>query len=64
MVYNMDREKLNRMFGFEEREWFLAGCYNGCAYTDREVSPIEYELPYVEGSGTFEEKPTHRTGIQ
>ena len=26
VCYTIQREKLNLMFGFEEREWFLAGC--------------------------------------
>jgi len=54
IVYNMNREKLNSMFGFEEREWFLAGCTMAVPTEGEEVSPLEFELPYVEGSGTFE----------
>lgn len=56
MVYNMNREKLNRMFGFEDREWFLAGCAMAVSTEgeEEEVSPLEFELPYIDGSGTFE----------
>lgn len=54
MVYNIEREKLNRMFGFEEREWFLAGCSMAVPIHGQEVSALEFELPYVNGSRTFE----------
>lgn len=54
MIYNIDREKLNRMFGFEEREWFLSGASMAVPMRECEVTPVEFALPYVEGSGTFE----------
>ena len=54
MNYNIDREKLNLMFGFEEREWILSGCSVAVPIEDQEVAPIEFTLPYVEGSRTFE----------
>lgn len=54
MIYNIDREKLNRMFGFEEREWFLSGASMAVPMKECEVAPVEFSLPYVEGSGTFE----------
>lgn len=54
VAYNIERTKLNRMFGFEEREWFLAGVVMAEPIAGTEVSPIEFELPYVDGSGTFE----------
>ena len=54
MVYGIDREKLNRMFGFKEREWFLAGCSMAVPIHGQEVSALEFELPYVDGSRTFE----------
>lgn len=57
MVYNIDREKLNRMFGFEEREWFLAGCSMAVPVRGKEVSAIEFELPYIDGSRTFKKNP-------
>lgn len=57
MVYTIDREKLNRMFGFEEREWFLAGCAMAVPMQGEEVSALEFELPYVDGSRTFEKNP-------
>jgi len=52
--YNIDREKLNRMFGFEEREWFLSGATMAVPIHGSEVKPIEFALPYVEGSRSFE----------
>ena len=54
MVYTIDKEKLNRMFGFEDREWFLAGCSMAVPIQNQEVSALEFSLPYVEGSHTFE----------
>jgi len=57
MVYSIGRKKLNRMFGFEEREWFLAGCSMAVPMRDQEVSAIEFSLPYVDGSKSFEKNP-------
>lgn len=54
MVYIIDREKLNRMFGFEGREWFLSGCSMAVPIPDQAVAPIEFSLSYVDGSITFE----------
>ena len=54
MNYHIQREKLNRMFGFEEREWFLAGATMGVPIKNTTINPIEFELPYVEGSRSFE----------
>jgi SagB-type dehydrogenase family enzyme len=54
MRYDIDREKLNRMFGFEEREWMLAGCAMGEPMEGGNVDPLEFSLPYVEASITFE----------
>ncbi len=54
IVYTIDREKLNHMFGFEGREWMLAGCSMAVPMQGQEVSPLEFSLPYVDGSGTFE----------
>ena len=57
MVYSIDREKLNRMFGFEGREWMLAGCSMAVPMQDKEVAAIEFSLPYVDGSRTYEANP-------
>ncbi|GIU01319.1 hypothetical protein TSL6_18250 [Sulfurovum sp. TSL6] len=57
MRYDIDREKLNLMFGFEDREWMLAGCSMAIPIEDQDVSPIEFSLPYVDGSRTFEPNP-------
>ncbi len=53
MIYMIEREKLNRMFGFEEREWFLAGASMAVPMQGKEVNAIEFELPYVNGSRSF-----------
>jgi len=57
MRYDIDRAKLNLMFGFEDREWFLSGCSMSVPIEDQEVSPMEFSLPYVDGSRTFESNP-------
>lgn len=54
MRYNIDREKLNLMFGFEDREWMLAGCSMAEPMDIEQVTAIEFSLPYVEASRTFE----------
>ncbi|MBD3790998.1 MAG: SagB family peptide dehydrogenase [Campylobacterales bacterium] len=54
MVYDMDREKLNRMFGFEEREFFLSVAMMAIPRKEQKIKGVEFALPYVEGSGTFE----------
>lgn len=54
IVYNIDREKLNLMFGFEEREWMLSGCSMAVPIQDQKVTAIEFSLPYVESSRSFE----------
>ncbi|HIQ27292.1 MAG TPA: SagB/ThcOx family dehydrogenase [Sulfurovum sp.] len=54
MNYHIQREKLNRMFGFEDREWFLAGATMGMPVNNTTINPIEFELPYVDGSRSFE----------
>jgi hypothetical protein len=45
------------MFGFEKREWFLSAAGMAVPIKNREVDPIEFALPYVEGSQTFESNP-------
>ena len=57
IIYGIEREKLNRMFGFEDREWFLAGAVMAVPMKDHVVSPLEFELPYVDASKTFEKNP-------
>ena len=54
MVYNFDKAKLNRMFGFESREFFLASAVIAVPLKDQKITAVEFELPYIEGSGTFE----------
>ena len=54
MNYQIERKKLNRLFGFETREWFLAGASMATSMQDTKVKAIEFELPYVDGSRSFE----------
>ncbi len=57
MLYGIEREKLNRMFGFEEKEWFLSAASMAVPVQGSEVSAVEFSLPYVEGSRSFEKNP-------
>ena len=57
MIYTIQRQKLNRMFGFQKNEWFLAGASMAVPIQDTNIAPIEFELPYVDGSRTFEKNP-------
>ena len=57
MIYDMDREKLNLMFGFEEREQFLSAASVSVPIKGCDVDPVEFALPYAEGSGYFEPYP-------
>ncbi len=54
VIYTIEKEKLNRMFGFEDREWFLAAASMAVPMRETVVKAIEFELPYVDGSRTFE----------
>jgi len=54
MQYLIEREKLNRMFGFEQREFFLSAATLAIPRKEQKVKAVEFALPYVEGSGTFE----------
>jgi len=55
VIYNIDKEKLNRMFGFENQEWFLSAAVMAVPLREQEVQAIEFELPFVNGSRTFEQ---------
>ncbi len=55
VMYNIDREKLNRMFGFETQEWFLSATVMAVPLREQEVKAIEFVLPFVNGSRTFEQ---------
>jgi SagB-type dehydrogenase family enzyme len=55
VIYNIDREKLNRMFGFEAQEWFLSALAMAVPVKEQEVKAIEFALPFVDGSRTFEQ---------
>lgn len=54
MTYMLEKEKLNRMFGFEGREWFLAGAVMAVPIHGSTVDAVEFSLPYVDGSRSFE----------
>ena len=55
VIYKLEKEKLNRMFGFEKQEWFLSGLVMAVPVKGQEVKAIEFELPFVDGSRTFQQ---------
>ena len=54
MRYVMEREKLNRMFGFEEQEWFVGGASVAVPMKGMDVISVAFSLPFVDGSRTYE----------
>lgn len=52
-VYDFDKTHLNTQFGFTQKEFFLTACIVGNT-TTKYVTPINFELPYVEGTQVFE----------
>ena len=56
--YDMDRASLNRLFGFEKREWFTAAAAVAVPIRGSSVTPVDFSLPYVEAAGTFESNET------
>ncbi len=54
MRYDIDKAALNRMFGFENREWFTAAASVAVPIRGTSVTPVEFSLPYVEAARTFE----------
>jgi len=55
--YAIDRERLNRYFGFEGREFFLSAAVVAVPRKEEEPKAAEFTLPYVEASGSFEAFP-------
>ncbi|CAA6819323.1 MAG: Unknown protein [uncultured Sulfurovum sp.] len=54
MVYDIKRRQLNSMFGFSSREYFLSGAAVASPM-EESVKALNFELIYVDGSGTFEQ---------
>ncbi len=54
LCYNMDRGSLNAMFGFGHKEWFLSAASVAVPISHSDVVPVQFSLPYAEGSGSFE----------
>lgn len=53
LVYDFEKDKLNEQFGFTQKEFFLTACVIGTT-TSNNVEPINFILPYVEGTEVFE----------
>lgn len=62
--YDIDKAKLNLMFGFEKKEFFLAGASVAVPLQGQEVETLEFSLEYVEGSGSFEANPLIENAYQ
>jgi len=54
MIYDIKRKELNEMFGFSNKEFFLAGASVAVPIRDKNVDAVNFTLPYVEGTGSFE----------
>ena len=54
ILYDFDKAGLNKMFGFKNQEFFLAGMVLGTS-TQYKVEPLQMQLPFVDCTGTFEE---------
>ena len=62
--YDIDREMLNRMFGFEGREWFTAAASVAVPVRDSSVTAVEFVLPYIDASRTFKANKTIERAYQ
>ncbi len=56
-LYSIDREKLNTLFGFGDREWFLCSASMAIPIQGSHVEPLEFALEYVDATRTFEPNP-------
>lgn len=56
IVYDFDKKNLNKLFGFDNREFFTSSVFIG-NFTNKESKKIELSLPTVDGSFFFEENP-------
>lgn len=52
--YDIDRKKLNHMFGLKTQEWFLSGAVMATPIKNQYVQAVEFELPFINGSRSFE----------
>lgn len=52
ILFEFEKEKLNTIFGFEDKEFFLVAGYSGEESSD-EVKPLRENLPIVAGSDYF-----------
>ena len=54
-LYDFDKEALNKMFGFEDREFFLTASIVGVPLLKELPEPLALSLPFVDATGTFAE---------
>ncbi len=55
ILYDIKRDRLNRLFGFNNQEWFVSGASMAVPIRDEEVRAVEFVLPFVDGSASFEQ---------
>ena len=53
-IYGIDRENLNRMFGFAQEEFFLAGASVAVPIKDAEIDAVDFLLPAISENGALE----------
>ena len=53
IIYDFEKLSLNKMFGFENQEFFLASVHF-LTSTQEKVEPLQMELLFVDATGTFE----------
>jgi len=54
-IYDFDKNSLNKMFGFENKEFFIAASVVGVPRGEVAPKPLELSLPYVDATGSFVE---------
>ncbi len=54
-LYDFDKVSLNKMFGFEDREFFMTASIVGVPSRETLPEPLALALPYIDATGSFSE---------
>jgi len=54
IIYAFKKDELNRLFNFEEKEFFLACAIVGAGHKDK-IEKINFDLEYCDGTNSFEQ---------
>jgi len=54
-LYDFDKVALTKMFGFEDKEFFMTASIVGVPRADELPNPLAISLPYVDATGSFDE---------